>query len=135
LLFHLGSTIARLKLKEIDGDTYKWWCMLFNSITRLILPILVSQPPPPSRRPHTHDRPPAPLVPPRRSRGGHVGVNGGGVARVGPAHSPPPHRTRRVKVGSCGLLGCSAGGGWQYRCCMAVFSSCLEIFGSFLQRT
>jgi len=91
LLFHLGSTIARLKLKEIDGDTYKWWCMLFNSITRLILPILVSQPPPPSRRPHTHDRPPAPLVPPRRSRGGHVGVNGGGVARVGPAHSPPPH--------------------------------------------
>ncbi len=35
LLFHLGSTIARLKLKEIDGDTYKWWCMLFNSITHV----------------------------------------------------------------------------------------------------
>ncbi len=30
----LGSTVARLKLKGIDGDPHKQWSMWFNSIQR-----------------------------------------------------------------------------------------------------
>ena len=30
----LGSTVARLKLKEIDGDPHKQWIMWFNSMLR-----------------------------------------------------------------------------------------------------
>lgn len=30
----LGSTVARLELKGIDGDLHKWWNMLFNAIIR-----------------------------------------------------------------------------------------------------
>ncbi len=30
----LGSTVARLKLKGIDGDPHKWWSMWFNSKIR-----------------------------------------------------------------------------------------------------
>ena len=30
----LGSTVARLKLKEIDGGPHKRWSMLFNSMQR-----------------------------------------------------------------------------------------------------
>jgi len=32
--FRLGSTIARLKLKGIDGNSHKRWSMWFNSIQR-----------------------------------------------------------------------------------------------------
>ncbi len=32
--FRLGSTVARLKLKGIDGDPHKWWSMWFNSNIR-----------------------------------------------------------------------------------------------------
>ena len=31
---HLGSTIARLKLKGIDGGPHKRWSMWFNSMIR-----------------------------------------------------------------------------------------------------
>src|SRR5436190_18640135 len=34
LVFRLGSTLARLKLKEIDGDPHKRWSMWFNSRLR-----------------------------------------------------------------------------------------------------
>jgi len=30
----LGSTIARLKLKGIDGGPHKWWSMWFNAKQR-----------------------------------------------------------------------------------------------------
>ena len=30
----LGSTVARLKLKEIDGDPHKRWSMWLNSMQR-----------------------------------------------------------------------------------------------------
>ena len=33
-MFRLGSTVARLKLKGIDGDPHKWWSMWFNSKIR-----------------------------------------------------------------------------------------------------
>ncbi len=33
-VFRLGSTVARLKLKGIDGDPHKWWSMWFNSKIR-----------------------------------------------------------------------------------------------------
>src|SRR5210317_982596 len=33
-VFHLGSTIARLKLKGIDGGPHKRWSMWFNSMQR-----------------------------------------------------------------------------------------------------
>ncbi len=29
-----GETVARLKLKGIDGDPHKWWSMWFNSKIR-----------------------------------------------------------------------------------------------------
>jgi hypothetical protein len=31
---HLGTTVARLKLKGIDGDPHKRWSMWFNSMLR-----------------------------------------------------------------------------------------------------
>ena len=31
---HLGTTAARLKLKEIDGDPHKRWSMWLNSMQR-----------------------------------------------------------------------------------------------------
>src|SRR5438874_2700526 len=34
LVFRLGSTLARLKLKGIDGDPHKRWSMWFNSMQR-----------------------------------------------------------------------------------------------------
>src|ERR1051325_11855753 len=34
LAFRLGSTVARLKLKGIDGDPHKRWSMWFNSTQR-----------------------------------------------------------------------------------------------------
>ena len=34
LVFHLGSTFARMKLKGIDGDPHKRWSMWFNSTQR-----------------------------------------------------------------------------------------------------
>ncbi len=34
----LGSTVARLKLKGIDGGPHKRWSMWFNSTTRRTLP-------------------------------------------------------------------------------------------------
>src|SRR3954470_8458621 len=34
LAFRLGSTVARLKLKGIDGDPHKRWSMWFNSMQR-----------------------------------------------------------------------------------------------------
>ena len=34
LVCRLRSTIARLKLKGIDGDLHKWWSMWFNSMIR-----------------------------------------------------------------------------------------------------
>ena len=30
-MYRLGSTVARLKLKGIDGDPHKRWSMWFNS--------------------------------------------------------------------------------------------------------
>lgn len=30
-MLNLGSTVARLKLKEHDEKLYGWWIMLFNS--------------------------------------------------------------------------------------------------------
>jgi len=30
--FHLRSIVARLELKGIDGELYKWWSMWFNAI-------------------------------------------------------------------------------------------------------
>ena len=35
LVFRLGSTLARVKLKGIDGDSHKQWSMWFNSIQRV----------------------------------------------------------------------------------------------------
>ena len=34
LVFRLGSTVARLKLKGIDGSPHKQWSMWFNSKLR-----------------------------------------------------------------------------------------------------
>ncbi len=34
LVFRLGSTLARVKLKGIDGDPHKRWSMWFNSTQR-----------------------------------------------------------------------------------------------------
>src|SRR3569833_4756956 len=34
LVFRLGSTAARVKLKGIDGDPHKRWSMWFNSMQR-----------------------------------------------------------------------------------------------------
>ena len=34
LVFRLGSTLARVKLKGIDGDPHKRWSMWFNSMQR-----------------------------------------------------------------------------------------------------
>ena len=34
LVSHLSSTVARLKLKGIDGHPHKRWSMLFNSKIR-----------------------------------------------------------------------------------------------------
>ena len=34
LVFRLGSTLARVKLKRIDGDPHKQWSMWFNSMQR-----------------------------------------------------------------------------------------------------
>ncbi len=34
-MHRLGSTAARLKLKEIDGDPHKRWSMWFNSTTNV----------------------------------------------------------------------------------------------------
>ena len=33
-MYRLGSTVARLKLKGIDGDPHKRWSMWFNSTIR-----------------------------------------------------------------------------------------------------
>ena len=33
-MIHLGSTLARVKLKGIDGKLHKWWSMWFNSTLR-----------------------------------------------------------------------------------------------------
>ena len=33
-IFRLKSTTARLKLKGIDGGSYQWWNMWFNSKQR-----------------------------------------------------------------------------------------------------
>ena len=35
LVFRLGSTLARVKLKGIDGDSHKQWSMWFNPIQRV----------------------------------------------------------------------------------------------------
>ncbi len=34
LAYRLGSTLARVKLKGIDGDPHKRWSMWFNSTQR-----------------------------------------------------------------------------------------------------
>ncbi len=37
-VFRLGITLAKVKLKGIDGDPHKRWSMWFNSTTRKTLP-------------------------------------------------------------------------------------------------